>query len=181
MANTHTLIESITVGSGGAANMTFSSIPNTYTDLKIVASTRIVGNGEGSNPPINRGQITFNGSGGNYTVCMMYGLPGQSPSANSAGGGPGSSSFYAGSSVSALGTTGTFSSFEIYIPSYTSSLPKAIIINDVTENFGDPATEDICAILWSGTDAITSIKLNDYGNSNYAQHSTAYLYGILKS
>jgi len=181
MANTYTLIQSITVGSGGAANMTFSSIPSTYTDLKIVGSTRIVGNGEGSNPPISRGEITFNGSGGTYSVCMMYGLPNQSPTTNSAGGSGGSRSFYAGSSVGNLAAASIFSNFEIYIPSYTSSLAKVILINDVTENFEVATTEDICAISWSGTSAITSIKLNDYGNSNYAQYSTASLYGIKNS
>ena len=33
MANTYTLIASLTVGSGGAANIEFTSIPATYTDL----------------------------------------------------------------------------------------------------------------------------------------------------
>lgn len=181
MPNTFTLISSITVGSGGAANMTFSSIPQTYTDLKILASTRITGTGEGSNPPISRGEITFNGGGNNYSVMMLYGLPGQSPSANAAGGGPGSRSFYAGSSVSSLGTASTFSSFEIYIPNYTSSVHKAINIDDVTENNAAPTTLDICAIRWDGTAAITSIKLNPYDlTTSFAQGSTAYLYGIVK-
>ena len=30
----------VTVGAGGAANITFSSIPSTYTDLKLVWSAR---------------------------------------------------------------------------------------------------------------------------------------------
>ena len=33
MATTYTLISSVTVGSGGAANIEFTSIPSTYTDL----------------------------------------------------------------------------------------------------------------------------------------------------
>jgi hypothetical protein len=40
MATSTTLIASSTVGSGGAANVTLSSIPSTYTDLKILASTQ---------------------------------------------------------------------------------------------------------------------------------------------
>ena len=39
MANTYTLIEAQTLGSS-AASVTFSSIPATYTDLIIKASTR---------------------------------------------------------------------------------------------------------------------------------------------
>jgi hypothetical protein len=38
MAATYKLIETVTVGSGGAANIEFTSIPQTYTDLKLVIS-----------------------------------------------------------------------------------------------------------------------------------------------
>ena len=40
MAVTYKLIETVTVGSGGAASIEFSSIPQTYTDLKVVYSLR---------------------------------------------------------------------------------------------------------------------------------------------
>jgi len=40
MANTYTLIASSTVGSGGAATVSFSSITATYTDLCLLASVR---------------------------------------------------------------------------------------------------------------------------------------------
>ena len=40
MANTYVKIATVTVGSGGAANMTFSSIVGTYTDLAIKISAR---------------------------------------------------------------------------------------------------------------------------------------------
>ena len=181
MPNTYTLIASSTVGAGGTSNITFSAIPATYTDLKIVASTRVTDAGEGSNPPISRGEVTFNVSGGNYTVKMLYGLPNQSPSANSAGGGPGTRSFYAGSSVGSLAGAGVFSSFEFYIPNYTSSNNKPISIDDVTENNAVATTLDITSITWDGTAAITSIKLNPYNLGNFAQYSTAYLYGIKNS
>lgn len=178
MAENYVLLNRVELNTS-AASVTFSNIPQTgYTDLKIVASTRVTDAGEGSNPPISRGEITFNGSGGNYTVKMLYGLPNQSPSANSAGGGPGSRSFYAGSSVSSLGTANTFSSFEIYIPNYTSSSAKLISIDDVTENNATATTLDFTTILWDGTAAITSIKLNPYNLGSFAQYSTFSLYGV---
>jgi hypothetical protein len=42
MATTFIKIASVTVGSGGAASMDFTSIPSTYTDLVIKVSTRKV-------------------------------------------------------------------------------------------------------------------------------------------
>ena len=40
MAGTYKLIGSVTVGAGGAANIDFTSIPSTYTDLAIKVSYR---------------------------------------------------------------------------------------------------------------------------------------------
>ena len=40
MATTYKAISTVTVGSGGAASITFSSIPATYTDLVLKISGR---------------------------------------------------------------------------------------------------------------------------------------------
>ena len=40
MATTFTKIASVTVGSGGASSIDFTSIPSTYTDLCVKLSTR---------------------------------------------------------------------------------------------------------------------------------------------
>ncbi|CAB4173630.1 hypothetical protein UFOVP973_1, partial [uncultured Caudovirales phage] len=40
MANTYVLLNSNTVGVGGTASVTFSSIPQTYTDLMVRISAR---------------------------------------------------------------------------------------------------------------------------------------------
>jgi hypothetical protein len=40
MATTYEIIASVTVGSGGAANIEFTSIPATYTDLVVLFSAR---------------------------------------------------------------------------------------------------------------------------------------------
>jgi hypothetical protein len=41
MALTYTAIKTVTVGSGGAANIDFTSIPQTYTDLVLKVSARM--------------------------------------------------------------------------------------------------------------------------------------------
>jgi len=40
MPLTYQKIATVTVGAGGASNITFSSIPQTYTDIKVVVSAR---------------------------------------------------------------------------------------------------------------------------------------------
>ena len=62
-----TLIERIEVGSGGAAPITFSSIPADYTDLKLVWTHRNTG-------AETQTRIEFNGSSSNFTERMLYGL-----------------------------------------------------------------------------------------------------------
>jgi hypothetical protein len=169
----------ITIGSGGASNATFSSIPQTFTDLRILASGRVTDGGEGTEPPISRGEIVFNGSGGTYSVCMLYGITGGG--VNSAGGQTSARGFYQGSYTSSNATSNTFSSTEIYIPNYTASTAKSYIIDNAIENNGSWAANDIGGTVWSGTAAITSIKLNPYNGGNFAQHSTFTLYGISKT
>lgn len=70
MANTYQIIQTVTVGAGGAASIDFSSIPQTYTDLKILLSGRTNAN-DGSS-----GQwtyINFNGATTNNSVRVLYG------------------------------------------------------------------------------------------------------------
>ena len=45
MASTYIPIATVTVGSGGATNIEFTSIPNTYTNLIILTSLRGTSNG----------------------------------------------------------------------------------------------------------------------------------------
>ena len=186
MPNTFTLISAQTVGSGGAANITFSSIPQTYTDLRMYMSTRVTNNGEGSNPPISRGEVTFNSTGTNYSIAMLYALPNQSPTQNAAVGvGTVSSrSFYFGASSSALAShAGAFSSSTVYIQDYTSTTKfKVYSIESVVETNSASGELDICSGCWNNNAAITSIKVNPYDlTASFAQYSTMYLYGISKS
>jgi hypothetical protein len=66
---TYTLINSVTVGSGGAASMEFTSIPSTYTDLVVKISGRSDNTGSFAN------YLRFNSdSGNNYTWINLYGF-----------------------------------------------------------------------------------------------------------
>ena len=161
---TYSLISSVAVGSGGAASIDFTAIPQTYTDLKIVVSGRA-----------DAGQITvvgaINGSTSNFTSKYLYG-DGSTPNSNSA-----SSSFWGNVNNSGY-TASAFGSTEIYIPNYTSSSVKAFSVDSTTENNNAASTLATWSNLWNQTSAITSISLTIFSSANFVQYSTAYLYGI---
>jgi hypothetical protein len=164
------LIAAATVGSGGAANIEFTSIPGTYTDLLVVMSARCDRN---TNPGFC--QITFNGATTNQSVRRLYG-DGANVTSNSENNNwsyivPGASQ-----------TASTFSNTLIYIPNYTGSTNKSFSVDTVSENNATTAYQIIVAGLWSVTNAITSVKLfvNADNSANFVQHTVASLYGITK-
>jgi hypothetical protein len=169
MANTYTLISSVTVGSGGAANITFSSIPSTYTDLNILVSARSADavflravnlrfNNDSSSVYSYKELYAFNTSTGSYGTTTDSIFTGQIPGTS--------------------GTSDTFANQSIYIPSYTSSSNKSVSIDSAPEiNSSTNYQLDLMAGLWANTSTITSVALIP-GSGNFAQYSTAYLYGI---
>ncbi len=165
MPNTFELIASSTVGSGGAANIDFTSIPSTYTDLVVLVSARSVRaqTQDGMNIKFNSSTTSFTGR---YLATI-----GTTPQSGTFTNG-------AGSIPAANATASTFSSHFIYIPNYAGSSNKSYSIDSVRENNSTTVFElDLIAGLWSNSSAITSIGFyND--NANFAQHSTAYLYGV---
>ena len=76
------LIQAVTVGAGGAAFIDFTSIPQTYTDLKIVVSGRTdrVRSNDGSYMTLN-----FNGSSANRTDKYLYNADGSVATGGSTG------------------------------------------------------------------------------------------------
>jgi hypothetical protein len=161
---TYTLISSVTVGSGGAANIEFTSIPATYTDLLVNYSARIDQTG------VNRQvDISFNSSTSSFTGIYLQG----SGSAVFTG----SLARYAGNATGTSATASTFCNNLIYVPNYTSSNNKSFSIDFVTENNATAADAGLIAGLWSNSAAITSVTLTPAGG-NFVQYSTAYLYGI---
>jgi len=177
MANpTVTLIASNTVGSGGASSVTFSSIPQTYTDLVVKCSTRSNRAGQ----PVDLAAITFNGSSAGYSIKNIYGdyTVAYSSSSSSV-----TNILPQGFSPAAGATSNTFSNNEIYIPNYTSSNYKSTSIDVVQENNSGAANAGyttLSAGLWSNTASITSITIASYFDI-FSQYSTFTLYGIKNS
>ena len=166
MANTYTLISSVTVGSGGAAAMTFTSIPSTYTDLVVYVSAWSTAAGGAA---ANGTNIKFNNTTANRTYRRLNGF-GNSVSSDNGTGIP--TGDINGTSVSTI-----FTNQFIYIPNYAGSNNKSVSVDSVTENNGTATGMNLIAGLWSDATAINRIDLFCDAN-NYAQYSTAYLYGI---
>jgi hypothetical protein len=164
MANTFELIASTTVGSGGAANIDFTSIPSTFTDLCIKLTLRATTGG------VQGVRIKINTSASNLSERQLEGV---------GSGTPASSSTTSGFVVVGNGSTdtaNTFSNCEIYLPNYLSSSNKSWSADFVTENNATAAYAGFTAGLWSQTAAIYEIGI--LATNPFAQHSTAYLYGV---
>lgn len=175
MPNTYTLIASSTVGAGGAANITFSSIASTYTDLCLKLSLRS-SNTAGSWDTV---RILLNGNATNVSQRDLYGTG--SAAGTEALASPENNTISYTSNAN--NTANTFGNLEIYIPNYANtSYAKSISADGVGENNATAALATLTAALWNSTSAINSVQVTPYsGSYTFVQHSTAYLYGIVKS
>jgi hypothetical protein len=165
-----TLVSTVTVGSGGATSIDFTSLPQSATDLIVVASLRgSIGVGADSI------FIRFNSdtTATNYRVRSLLGEATSVYSFNLNS----SQIFY--SIQGTAFTSNTFASSSFYIPNYSTSLSKSFSVDAVTENNSSTAGMGIQAGSWNSTSAITSVTLDWAGNS-IAQHSTASLYIVTK-
>ena len=169
MATTYVKIGStVTVGSGGAANITFTSIPSTYTDLLIKFSARA------TNAAVaNSLRLQINSTTTGYSVRGLRGDGSAASSFTDSG-----TTFFAGVINAATGTTSTFSNIELYIPNYAGSTNKSLSVDSVQENNTTAANAYLLAGLLTNTAAITSLTFTPETTANFAEYSTATLYGI---
>jgi len=169
MANTFVKIETVTVGSGGAASIAFSSIPQTYTDLKLVFSLR--SNRTGAINDFVK--IAVNGSFTSYTATWVGGT------------GSGVSAYTQSSAANIVGdcpaadaTASIFSNNEIYMPNYTTANYKSLSADSVSEHDNTGGIQDLLAGLRANSDAITSLSFTPGVGTLFLQYSSATLYGI---
>jgi hypothetical protein len=170
MATTYTLISSVTVGSGGAATIDFTSIPSTYTDLCVKLSCR----GSDSATVFSLLLRLNSDSGSNYSYRNLYVDTGNTPRSTSST----TSFIHLWSSPANTTTANTFSNTELYIPNYAGANFKSVSAENQAENNASDAYISMTAGLWSSTSAITSINLLEGSSGVFMQYSTAYLYGI---
>jgi hypothetical protein len=169
MANTYSLIEAKTLGTA-VASVTFTSIPQTFTDLQLLISSRATQN-------VTRELIKIypNGSTANNTRFLSFGYD-----SGSVASGTSTESIIGWQSGNST-TANTFANGSVYFPNYTSSDYKSYSADVVAENNSSSSwIVSLNTSLWSNTAAITSIEIA-CETSTFAVNSTFYLYGINKS
>jgi hypothetical protein len=172
MPTTYSPIASVTVGSGGATSVSFTSIPQIYTDLLVFIS----GRSDRPSQPNDQIFMSINNVTTAYTWRWLY----------SSAGGTGSQSAgvrYAGQTTSTTATASTFGNNSIYIPNYTGSNYKSYSVDAVNESNVTSLLYNMSLEggLWSDTAAITSLVFAPEVGPNFVQYSSFHLYGILKS
>ena len=165
------LVQTITVGAGGAASIEFTGIPQTGTDLLVVFSLR-------SSATLQRDAYVYiNSLSSGYSDRWLYG---DGTSASSSSNGAGGAFWFLSDVMPAAGVTAsTFGNGSLYFPNYTSSTAKSASCDVVEENNATASGQ----LIWSGsnstTSAITSVKLQA-SSGNLVQYSSASLYLVTK-
>lgn len=164
MALTYEKIQSTTLGSS-SSTITFTSIPGTYTDLRLV----IVAKGTAASD-VN---MVFNSSGSACSWTQLWG-DGATAGANRITSALGRA--YITLNYDVLSTTIPFM-YTVDILSYTAAINKTCLTSFQEDKSGSGYTGRKVG-LWRDTSAITSITLN---GTDFATGTTATLYGILKA
>ena len=173
MPKQYACLAEVTVGAGGASSISFSSISSAYTDLCLVLSLRVTRATAASTIG-----LTVNSSSSGYSQKTLS----SDGSAASSGGGTGLVRIADLTVPANNATASTFGNQMIYFANYTSSNNKSISADSVSEQNGITAYINLVAGLWANSAAISTISLNEpNGGSNFAQYSTATLYGIINS
>ena len=152
--------------SSAASTITFSSIPATYTDLRLV----IVGTASANDSYVG---FRFNSdSATNYSRTWLYGDGASAISSATTGATAG----IASQQKSLQTSTPSFYTIDVF--SYAGSTYKTTLCTASTDLNGSGVTVRNVN-LWRSTSAITRIDLITSGVQTYSAGTTATLYGIL--
>jgi hypothetical protein len=163
MPITYEPIQSYTLGSA-AATITFSSIPATYTDLRIVITGTIIAG--------NVYRIQYNGdTGSNYSITILE-ANGSTVASNRSTGG---TSILAGFTYGGSDTIPQFVSYDVF--SYAGSTFKTALATASVDQNGSGSITRVVG-LWRNTAAITSIAITTSSGGNVPSATSATLYGI---
>lgn len=152
--------------SSAASAITFSSIPNTYTDLVLVTALQYTAGGGTL--------VRFNSdSGTNYSYTYIYG------DGTSAASGRGVDRTSIVVDLASGFSTTNFGMFTMNIFNYTGSTNKTVLIENSNDKNGS-GTVERSVRLWRNASAINTISIT-HSASTFAIGTTVALYGIKES
>ncbi len=151
--------------SADSANITFTNIPQSYTDLYLSLSLR----GESERMFF----IGFNDFSITPTVRYLYGI-GSGSGASEAPGLP-----TAGFGSLSTDTASTFGAINIHIPNYTSSSSKTYSSDSAGESNATFSIQAITAGFWNSTSPINTLRIT-CRTGNTLAGSSATLYGVTR-
>ena len=164
MPATYEPIATTTLGSA-ASTITFSSIPATYTDLRLVLTT--------TTSSADTVYLQFNGvSTTTYSGTYLYGDGATASSARRTS----VTGMYAGFGITTSTTIPSMWTWDVF--SYAGSTNKTTL-NTVSNDFNGSGAVTRSVALWRSTAAITSVSA--IVGANFNTGTTATLYGIKKA
>jgi hypothetical protein len=164
-------IATVTVGSGGASSIEFTSIPSTFAHLQV----RILCRSDRSGQNLDFPTVQVNAdTGSNYARHTLYGNGSTAQAAAVSS----TSAMVLGTMAGGSATANAFgaSIFDIFDYSDTSKYKTLRSVGSFDNNGSGEVR--LYSGLWMSTSAITSIKIYGFYNDNMVQHSTAALYGV---
>lgn len=173
MANTYKLIAK-SILSSGTSNVSFSSIPATYTDLHLLITAR-TNYAVDNQDPI---KITINGNSSAYYDAAIYDYQAGSMYAtvNTA-----NAHFLSFSSQTQNNPSNYFALIDIYFPNYSSTSYGKVAQSYFATNNTNLSNVFILgsqAFYHNTTSAISTISLTPQNGTNFVTNSSFYLYGI---
>lgn len=175
--NSYESIATTTVGAGGTATITFSSIPSTYKHLQL----RIISRSDLATSDTDSLALRFNSdTGSNYAYHFLTGN-GATATASAAAS---QSAAILGGEPSNSHTSSVFGAFVVDILDYANTSKTKVIRSlggyDANGVGTDKGEIRLSSSLWNSTSAITDISLKSGGSFNrgFTQYSSFALYGI---
>ena len=161
-------IATVTVGSGGAANVEFTSIPATYKHLQVRYFSRST-----ATEVTNALYVQVNGATGN--VYSYHTLSGNGTSASASGGGTVNVSYSLNAGASATSSVFGVGIFDLLDYENTNKYKTIRILSGIDNN--GSGSVGLFSGSYQNTSAVTSLKF--FANSgNIAQYSHFALYGV---
>ena len=155
------------------SNFDITSIPGTFTVLRLISFLRDDSAGAGPTVP----QVTFNGdTGANYDFAQVFF---QSPSASGSSGSSQTHGF-GGGEVQGGSAANLFAPGELVIPFYANTTGFKIGFSFQGSDFSNSAlsTSGTIGFTWRSTAAITRITVTPNLGSHFVAGSAVVLYGM---